>query len=108
MFLLSALALLLIPGPAVLYIVGRSIHQGRKAGFASVFGIAGRSLVHVAAAALGHSALLLASTLAFSVVRYAGAAYLVYLGLHTLFVDTSPENRTQRARTSLGESWLRA
>jgi threonine/homoserine/homoserine lactone efflux protein len=84
LFFVSALALLIIPGPAVLYIVGRSIHLGRRAGLASVLGIAGGSLVHVGAAALGLSAVLLASSLAFSVVKYAGAAYLIYLGVRTL------------------------
>jgi threonine/homoserine/homoserine lactone efflux protein len=85
LFIASALAMLIIPGPAVIYIVGRSIHQGRRAGLASVFGIAGGSMVHVTAATLGLSALLLASSLAFSVVKYAGAAYLIYLGVRTLF-----------------------
>ena len=84
LFLASALALLIVPGPAVIYIVGRSMHQGRRAGLASVFGIACGSVLHVMAAALGLSALLLASATAFSVVKYAGAAYLIYLGARTL------------------------
>jgi threonine/homoserine/homoserine lactone efflux protein len=84
-FLLATLALLIVPGPAVLYIVGRSLHQGRRAGLVSVLGISAGSVVHVAAAALGLSALLLASSLAFSALKYAGAAYLIYLGLRTWF-----------------------
>jgi threonine/homoserine/homoserine lactone efflux protein len=84
LFVAAAFVLLIIPGPAVIYIVGRSIHQGRRAGLASVLGIACGSMVHVTAAALGLSALLLASSLAFSVVKYAGAAYLIYLGVRTL------------------------
>ena len=94
LFVASALALLLIPGPAVLYIVGRSLHQGRRAGFASVLGIAAGSSVHVAAAAFGLSALLLASSLAFSVVKYAGAAYLIYLGVRTLLGDDPHQTAT--------------
>jgi threonine/homoserine/homoserine lactone efflux protein len=70
-----------IPGPAVIYIVTRSVDQGRMAGIASVFGIASGTLVHVPAAALGLSALLLSSATAFTIVRYLGAAYLVYLGV---------------------------
>ncbi len=83
-FLLSALVLLLVPGPAVLYIVTRSVAQGRRAGLASVLGIECGSLCHSVAAAFGLSALLAASALAFAVVKYLGAAYLVYLGVRTL------------------------
>jgi threonine/homoserine/homoserine lactone efflux protein len=78
------LGLLVIPGPAVLYIVTRSIDQGRSAGVASVLGIHTGSLVHVAAAAAGLSALVVSSAVAFSVVKFAGAAYLVILGVRKL------------------------
>jgi len=84
LFLLAALGLLLIPGPSVLYIVTRSVAQGRRAGLASVLGIELAGLVHAVAAALGLSALLLTSALAFSIVKYLGAAYLIYLGVRTL------------------------
>lgn len=80
----AALALLVIPGPAVLYIVAQSVAQGRAAGLVSMLGIQAGGLVHVAAAAVGLSALLLQSALAFNIVKYAGAAYLVYLGLRKL------------------------
>lgn len=80
LFILAALA----PGPAVLYIVTRSVSQGRSAGLASVLGIAAASLVHIAAAALGLSAILLSSALAFDVVKYLGAGYLIFLGLRKL------------------------
>ena len=83
-FLLAALGILLIPGPAVLYIVTRSVAQGRRAGLASVGGIETANLVHLVAAALGLSALLMTSALAFSVVKYLGAAYLIFLGVRTL------------------------
>jgi threonine/homoserine/homoserine lactone efflux protein len=85
LFVSAALVLLLIPGPAVLYIVGRSVEQGRLAGFVSDLGIHTATLVHVAAAALGLSAILASSALAFSVVKYAGAAYLIWLGLKKIF-----------------------
>jgi len=81
----AALVLLVIPGPAVLYIVGRSVAQGRRAGLVSVLGIHAATFIHVLAAALGLAALLLSSALAFSVVKYAGAAYLVWLGLRKIF-----------------------
>ena len=83
-FLLAALALLLMPGPAVLYIVARSIDQGRTAGLVSVLGIGLGSMVHVTAAALGLSSLLVSSATAYSVVKYLGAAYLIYLGVRRL------------------------
>src|SRR5205085_7766061 len=85
LFLGAALVLLLIPGPAVLYIVARSIAQGRMAGFVSDLGIHSATMVHVLAAALGLSALLASSALAFSIVKYAGAAYLIWIGLRKLF-----------------------
>jgi threonine/homoserine/homoserine lactone efflux protein len=85
LFFVSAAAILLaIPGPAVLYIVGRSIGQGRKAGFVSALGIGVGTLMHTAAAAIGLSALLVSSATAFSVVKYLGAAYLVFLGMQRL------------------------
>ena len=76
--------LLLVPGPVVLYITSRSIGLGRGAGLVSAMGIAVGTLVHVAAATLGLSALLVSSASAFTLVKYAGAAYLIYLGIRTL------------------------
>jgi threonine/homoserine/homoserine lactone efflux protein len=84
LFVGAALALLVVPGPAVLYIVAQSIDQGRRAGLVSMLGIHTGSLVHVAAAALGLSSLLVSSATAFQVVKYAGAAYLVFLGIRRL------------------------
>ena len=80
----GAMLLLLVPGPAVLYITSRSIGLGRAAGLVSAMGIAVGTLVHVAAATLGLSALLVSSASAFTFVKYAGAAYLIYLGIRTL------------------------
>jgi threonine/homoserine/homoserine lactone efflux protein len=85
-----ALGLLVVPGPAVLYIVTRSIDQGRTAGFVSLLGIHVGSLVHVAAAAFGLSALLASSAVAFGVVKYAGAAYLIVLGVRKILSRDDP------------------
>lgn len=85
LFISAALVLLLVPGPAVLYIFARSVEQGRLAGFVSILGIHSATLVHVAAAALGLSAVLASSALAFSLIKYAGAAYLIWLGLKKIF-----------------------
>jgi threonine/homoserine/homoserine lactone efflux protein len=84
LFALAALALLLVPGPAVLYIVAQSAQHGRLAGVVSVAGVHLGTLVHVAAATIGLSALIVSSALAFSVVKFGGAVYLVYLGIRRL------------------------
>ncbi len=84
LFSLATIALLIVPGPAVLFIVTRSVGQGRSAGLVSVLGIHCGTVVHVLAAALGITAVLAASQTAFDVVRYAGAAYLIALGIRAL------------------------
>src|SRR5438309_7774300 len=96
LFSLAALALLAIPGPAVLYIVVQSAEQGRRVGLASVAGVHLGTLVHVAAAA-GLSAVIVASSVAFSVVKYAGAVYLVYLGVRKL-LGRDPVTPVERKR----------
>jgi threonine/homoserine/homoserine lactone efflux protein len=101
-FAVAATLLLLTPGPAVLYIVARSIEQGRAAGLASAFGITSGTLVHVLASTLGLSALLSSSTLAFAVVRYAGAGYLIYMGLRRILSRTdAPALQLQLPRRTL-------
>lgn len=84
-FIAAALVVLVIPGPAVLYILARSLGQGRRAGLVSVLGLSVGALVHVAAATAGLSAILLASGTAFTAIKLVGAAYLIYLGIRTLF-----------------------
>jgi threonine/homoserine/homoserine lactone efflux protein len=84
LFITAALVLVFMPGPNTLYIIARSVQQGRLAGFVSSLGIQAGSLFHIAAAAFGVSALLLSSALAFNAVKYVGAAYLIYLGVKTL------------------------
>lgn len=80
-FIGASLLLLIIPGPAVLYIITKSTEQGKRAGLTSVAGIQLGTLVHVVAAAVGVSALLMASATAFTVLKYIGAFYLIWIGL---------------------------
>ena len=84
LFVGAALLLLVVPGPSVLYIVTQSVSHGRRAGIVSVAGITTGTLVHIAAATVGLSALLASSALAFDVVKYLGAAYLIAVGIRRL------------------------
>ena len=102
-FSLAALAILAVPGPAVLYIVTRSIDQGRGAGLASVLGIHVGTLFHLAFATLGLSAILVSSATAFTVVKLLGALYLIVIGIRTLLgradeADTDPQRPPRRRR----------
>lgn len=90
LFITTVLLLVFIPGPNTLYIIARSIQQGRKAGIVSCLGIQLGTVFHIVAAALGLSALLLSSALAFNIVKYAGAVYLLYLGIETLLTKENP------------------
>jgi threonine/homoserine/homoserine lactone efflux protein len=83
-FILASLVLTLTPGPGVFYIVSRSLVQGRRSGLISVLGIALGNLGNAVASALGLAALFAVSALAFAVVKYAGAAYLIYIGVRML------------------------
>jgi threonine/homoserine/homoserine lactone efflux protein len=83
-FAAAAFVLIAIPGPNMIYLVARSLTEGRRAGLLSALGVETGTLVHTAAAAVGLSAVLASSATAFAVVKYAGAAYLVYLGLRAL------------------------
>jgi threonine/homoserine/homoserine lactone efflux protein len=99
-FVLAAVVLLVIPGPAVLYVVSQSVSRGRLAGIVSMLGVQAGALVHVAAAAAGLSALLVRSSAAFDAVKYAGAAYLVFLGVRRLLGrDESEPGRVRRERS---------
>ena len=84
LFVTAALVLLAIPGPSVLYIVSQSVEYGRRAGLTAVGGVHTGSLVHVAAATVGLSALLVSSAVAFSAVKLVGAVYLIFLGVQKL------------------------
>lgn len=99
-FAAASLLFAVVPGPAVIYIVTRSVDQGRAAGLVSALGIATGTLVHVPAAVVGLSALLVSSATAFTIVKFLGAAYLVYLGIRKLLdreagaLDEQPTKRT--------------
>src|SRR5712692_10999925 len=103
LFLLAALGLLFIPGPAVLFVMTRSVDQGRRVGAISSLGIGTADLIHTTAAAFGLSALLLTSALAFSVVKYLGAAYLIYLGVRTLLAREEHQEAAASAPKSLSQ-----
>jgi threonine/homoserine/homoserine lactone efflux protein len=100
LFVAAALALLLVPGPAVVYVVARSVSGGRLTGLVSVLGIELGTLTHVAFAAAGLSAIVASSVVAFSVVKWLGAAYLVYLGLRQILGRGDKE---EDAELSYGE-----
>lgn len=83
-FFLASLALAVTPGPGVVYVITRTLAQGRRAGLASVAGVALGNLMNAIGASIGLAALFAVSSVAFTVVKYAGAAYLVYLGVRSL------------------------
>jgi threonine/homoserine/homoserine lactone efflux protein len=99
LFAVAAFALIIIPGPAVLYIVSQSVSQGRVGGLAAVLGVEIGAFVHVAGAALGVSAILASSATAFSALKLAGGAYLVVLGIRRLLErDSESQPGTIRTR----------
>ncbi len=91
LFVSVAAILVFMPGPNTLYIIARSIEQGRLAGFVSSLGVQVGTMFHIVAASLGLSALLVSSAFAFNLVKYAGAAYLIYLGIKTLLTKEKME-----------------
>lgn len=101
-FLLASLILAITPGPGVLYIVTRSLVQGRRFGLVSVAGVALGNLGNAFAAAVGLAALFAVSSLAFSVVKYAGALYLVYLGVQMFRSSPAERPPAVHAAKSLG------
>jgi threonine/homoserine/homoserine lactone efflux protein len=84
LFIVAATLLALAPGPDVVYVLARAVSQGRKAGMAAALGFASGCLFHTVLAAAGIAALIRSSPLAFEIVRYAGAAYLVWIGVQAL------------------------
>lgn len=97
----ASLALLAVPGPAVIYVVTRSLDQGRTAGIVSVLGVETGTFAYALAAAAGLTGLIAASETGFTIVRYAGAAYLVYLGVRKLRERDQPQDAPQSARSRL-------
>lgn len=98
LFTLAAMALLLVPGPAVLYVVTRSVEHGRAAGLMSAVGTATGSIVHIAGAAIGISALLVESAALFTAVKLAGALYLIALGVRRLLIRATEERAVPPAQ----------
>jgi threonine/homoserine/homoserine lactone efflux protein len=101
LFCLASVALAVVPGPAVTYIVTQSVDKGRRAGIVSAFGIASGGLVHVAAATVGLSALIASSATAFTVVKLVGAAYLVVAGVRRMLAREEPAPDVEVAETRL-------
>jgi RhtB (resistance to homoserine/threonine) family protein len=98
-FLITGILLNLTPGQDTMYIIGRSIAQGRKAGIASALGIGTGTIVHTVAAAFGLSAILMTSSSVFEIIKYLGAAYLFYLGIQMIFKkQTSPGIETDEGK----------
>jgi threonine/homoserine/homoserine lactone efflux protein len=102
-FLLAAVALAVVPGPAVTYIVTQSIDQGRRAGLVSALGVATGGLVHVAAATVGLSALIASSAEAFTVVKLIGAAYLIAVGIRRILSRDDDEVDERGLRAPLAQ-----
>lgn len=111
-FVLAAVALVLVPGPDMMYMLGRCLAQGRRAGILSAIGFNLGSYVHLTAAVLGLSAILATSAMAFTVVKWIGAAYLIYLGLSALWSEQGPlaidadATGGRRGRTILWQAFL--
>jgi len=101
LFMAAALALNVTPGPSILYVMSRSVGQGRTAGLVSALGLGTGSLIHAGAAALGLSVILAYSPLAYTVVKYLGAGYLVYLGVRILLVRDRQLSTAVLAHVSL-------
>jgi threonine/homoserine/homoserine lactone efflux protein len=97
----ASLALLAVPGPAVIYVVTRSLDQGRAAGIVSMLGVETGTFAYALAAAAGLTGLIAASEVGFTVVRYAGAAYLIYLGVRKWRERDEPAERVASARSRL-------
>ena len=106
LFFIAGAVLLITPGPAVLYIVARSVDQGKLAGVISALGIAVGTLFHVAAAAFGISAIPMSSVLTFSIVKYAGAVYLIYLGIRALSTGDEMDTPQKIERKKLSKNFL--
>lgn len=105
-FAVASVALLLIPGPAVIYILNRSVSDGREVGLAAVAGLELGNFVHVIAATAGLSAVLATSASAFNAVKWLGAAYLVFVGLRTLTTKPRPvsgDSASVSLRRSFGQ-----
>ena len=105
-FILASLIILIIPGPGVLYVVARSLEQGIPAAFLSALGLSCGVLVHVVGSTIGLSAVLMASATAFTIVKYLGAAYLIYLGIKTLLSARRPGPTAKPSKSTHSRMFL--
>jgi threonine/homoserine/homoserine lactone efflux protein len=106
LFILTAVTLNLYPGPDTLYILGRSISQGRGAGVVSVLGVGSGAVLHTIFGAVGLTAILAASETAYQVVKWAGAGYLIYLGLTMLLAKSEGHEDAKTPQQSLGRIYV--
>lgn len=104
-FFIASILLIITPGPDTLYVIARSIGQGRMAGIISAFGVCSGILVHTLAAAIGLSALLMTSAVAYKIIKYAGAAYLIYLGIRTILSREQENSLSNLRGTSLAKTY---
>ncbi|MBK5542443.1 LysE family translocator [Pseudomonas sp. TH05] len=102
------IGLFLIPGPAVLLVITRTLQGGRKVGIATGLGVATGDLIHTLSAALGLSAILMTSALAFNVVKTAGACYLIYLGARAFFARSSTTGSMPLADVASRQAFFQA
>lgn len=105
-FVLATLALVVVPGPNIIYIVTRSVSQGRRVGVASALGVESGTLVHIAAATFGLSALVASSATALAALKYVGAAYLIYLGVRSLLDDSEMQFESAGGEARLSRVYL--
>lgn len=106
LFLITAVTLNLYPGPDTLYILSRSTAQGRAAGIASAFGISSGCVIHALLGALGLAAVVMASVTAYQMIKWAGAVYLVYLGLTMLFAYGQDASHVLSTKQSPGRIYV--
>lgn len=105
LFMTASLALNITPGPDMMFVIARSTGEGRRAGIASAFGISAGSICHMLAMALGLSGLLMAVPSAYEILRYAGAAYLVYIGIKTIVKKEYTQSESSRTGKSTASAF---
>lgn len=105
LFLFACIAIQITPGPAVFYVITRSITQGRLAGFVSVLGLETGAFVQAIAAALGLAAAIHSSEIALTVIKFAGAGYLVYIGCRTLLTYKELQQNNTNQQSTLRQTF---
>jgi threonine/homoserine/homoserine lactone efflux protein len=107
-YMVIVIGLLVVPGPAVLLVITRAVQGGRKIGIMTGLGIASGDMIHAFSAAVGLSAVLITSALAFNVIKWAGAAYLVYIGLRAFFGMAGGKNSVRLVPVKAGAAYIQA